>query len=131
MDDKWQPWYIIGYTVAYFLCFPIRCHKCIRKCCLCLLHKFRYVYILVTVALCVFELLQHMNNQELTRRIATDTLYSTTVIARTIMKLSADPATAIKNAQVIELLWRAHFSPITRLSSGPKIPKKSYFFRPP
>ena len=66
------------------------------------------MYILVKVALCVFELLQHMNNQELTRRIATDTLYSTTVMARTIMKLSTDPATAIKNAQVIILIWRAH-----------------------
>ena len=46
-------------------------------------------------------LLQHMDNKELTRRIATGTLYSTSVMARTIMNLSTDPNKAVRNAQVI------------------------------
>ena len=52
------------------------------------------------VALACLHLLQHMNNQELTRRMATGTLFSTSVMARAIVKLSTDPTTAIKNAQV-------------------------------
>ena len=52
----------------------------------------------------VYEFFQHMDNKELTRRIATGTLHSTTVMARTIMNLSTDPNKAVKKAQVIIII---------------------------
>ena len=55
---------------------------------------------LAMVAPARLHVLQHMDNQELTRRMATGTLFSTSVMARAIVKLSTDPTTAIKNAQV-------------------------------
>ena len=63
-------------------------------------HLYKFVNVLAMVAPACLHVLQHMDNQELTRRMATGTLFSTSVMARAIVKLSTDPTTAIKNAQV-------------------------------